>query len=258
MSKNYAHGRVAPTCLTVSQNFLTSSRTIRRLLRLTTLCSDDLVLEIGFGKGHITRELAHVCREVRAYELDAGLYERTRGNLSGIPNIRWILWDFLKAPLPQAEPYKVFSNPPFSLTTALVRKLNAAKNPPMEAWLVLEKGAAKRFMGLPRESAASLLLKPFYNLEIQYYFSRQDFHPMPSVDTVLLHLTRKAQPDISRGEESRYASFIRASLQYGVQRNLTRRQIATALRLAGLPPIEPSATMLYVQWLCLFRCSRRK
>jgi hypothetical protein len=35
---------------------------------------------------------------------------------------------------------------------------------------------------------------------------------------------------------------------------LTKRRISTALRLAKLPEIPESGNMLYVQWLCLFRC----
>lgn len=49
MPKNRCRGRAAP--ISVSQNFLTSSRTIRRLLAHSDLKSGDLVYEIGPGKG---------------------------------------------------------------------------------------------------------------------------------------------------------------------------------------------------------------
>ena len=68
MSNNYNCGNTLP--FSVSQNFLTCSKTIRRLLRLTSICESDHVIEIGAGKGHITRELAKICKAVSAYEID--------------------------------------------------------------------------------------------------------------------------------------------------------------------------------------------
>jgi hypothetical protein len=41
----------------VSQNFLTSAKIIRRLIRKTSIDSNDHVIEIGPGKGHITGAL---------------------------------------------------------------------------------------------------------------------------------------------------------------------------------------------------------
>jgi 23S rRNA (adenine-N6)-dimethyltransferase len=57
-------------------------------------------------------------------------------------------------------PYKVFANIPFNKTTNIVRKLTGSSNPPEEAWLVIEKGVAKRFMGTPNETIFSLNIKP--------------------------------------------------------------------------------------------------
>jgi 23S rRNA (adenine-N6)-dimethyltransferase len=236
----------------VSQNFLTSAGTIRRLIARTTITGADRVVEIGAGKGHITRALLDICREVVAYEIDPTLCESLRRALGGIENFTLVPGDFLAARLPARGSYKVFSNIPFSITTAIIKKLAFAPNPPEEMWLVVEKGAAKRFLGAPRETAMSLTLKPFYDAEIAYHFLRADFHPMPSVDCVLLHLARKEAPDLKPCERAAFSAFVKG----GASRFLSKRQIAAALRIAHLPPALPSAEMLYIQWLCLFRSCR--
>lgn len=241
--------------LSVSQNFLTSRALINRLLRRTDISRSDLVLEIGAGKGHITRELlASGCR-VLAVELDQALYKKLTGQFADQPNLRLVCGDFFKTQLPLG-PYKVFSNIPFSRTTDILRRLTTATNPPQEAWLVLEKGAAHRFCGKPGETLQSLLLKPFFDTKILYYFRREDFHPAPRVDCVLLHLHRKAAPDIPASEREAWRRFLEHSLRYGICGSrglLSRRQAAAALRRAGLEPLAPSSDILYVQWLCLFR-----
>lgn len=238
----------------ISQNFLTSSRTIQRLLNLMDLSREDLVLEIGAGKGHITRALAGRCKTVVSYEIDRELYLRLTPQLP--KNVRLYGEDFLRCRLP-STPYKVFANIPFSRTTQILRKLTQSSRPPDAAWLVMEAGAAKRFCGSPRESLGSLLLKPFYNASIVYHFRREDFHPVPHTDAVLLELVHKAVPDIAPSQFKDFSYFVQYGLQnglFGSQALLSKRQIATALRLAGLPQIERSGDILYIQWLCLFRC----
>lgn len=238
----------------ISQNFLTSRQTIRRLIEKTDLSGQDLVLEIGAGKGHITQMLAERCKTVVSYEIDRELYLRLAPVLP--KNVQLRCEDFLKCPLPRT-PYKVFANIPFSRTTEILKKLTQSPHSPDAAWLVMEKGAAKRFCGSPRESLGSLLLKPFYTASIVYHLRREEFHPAPRTDAVLLELRRKSKPDVSPRQREDFAFFLKYSLQYGLfgsQALLSKRQISTALRLAGLPQIERSGDILYIQWLCLFRC----
>lgn len=241
--------------LSASQNFLTSRRTVVRVVKLAKLNAKDHVIEIGPGKGHITRVLAESCGRVTAVELDPRLFQTLEKKFENHSSIHLIQGDFLNMPLPGSHAYKIFANIPFSITSEIIRKITEARNPPTDAWLVVEKGAAKRFMGLPRENLRSLMLKPFFECVMVYHFNRNDFHPAPSVDTVLLHLRRKEQPDIPLGMRASYALFLRTCLSSprGYRALLTYALAAAALRKQHLPPVEPGGETLYVQWLCLFR-----
>lgn len=234
----------------ISQNFLTSGATIRRLIRHSDLCGDDLVVEIGAGKGHITRQLAEVCGRVVSYEIDPVLYDRLQRTLPGNVSLR--RGDFLTARLPE-KPYKVFANIPFSITTAILRKLTMDGNPLEAAWLIVEKGAAMRFCGRGRDTAMSLALKPWFDVRIAAALRREDFHPAPSVDCVLLELRRREKPDIPVGQRAAWLRFTETGLRQGI-RGLTPHQIRRALQRDNAIPM--SGTMRYVQWLCLFRCWR--
>ena len=220
--------------ISVSQNFLTSKQTIRRLIRIAGLKKSDHIVEIGAGRGHITRELAQSCGRVSAYEIDRALITRLNEKIQ-CSHVRILCRDFLAESLPKDAPYKVFANIPFCRTSDIVRKLAVAPRPPEDAWLIMEKGAAKRFLGQPGESKASLLLKPFFDMEIRYHFRREDFHPAPSVDAVLFHMKKKAAPDIAASQRRAYESFV-------------GRRFGQAPRIAD--------ETLYIQWLCLFRRSR--
>ena len=240
--------------LKISQNFLTSRKTIDRLISKTTISKNDTVLEIGAGKGHITKALCERCRTVISYELDPTLFQKLKPQLK--ENARLYCADFLKSKLPKA-PYKVFANIPFSRTSEIIKKLTSSENKPTAVWLIMEKGAAKRFCGLPSENLNSLLLKPYFDSRIVWHFRREDFHPAPHVDVVMLEMKQKPQFDIPQSSRADFSAFLSHNIKYGIfgsRSLLTKKQISAALKLASLPQIPPSGDISYVQWLCLFRC----
>lgn len=264
MPKKGSNGGFAPkkpsknTDLWVSQNFLTSAAAIRRLLRHTDLRPGDFVIEIGPGKGHITRQLLAMGARVLAAELDPRLCDRLEKDFGDHPNFTLYRGDFFTLPLPKAGAYKVVSNIPFSRTTDILRRLTQAANPPGSAWLLMEKGAAMRFCGRPVESTASLVIKPFFAVRIAAHVPRTEFHPTPKVDAALLCLQKRDEPHLPVTEQAAFGRFVKTCREKGVRSLLTKRQIAAALRACPDPAARDPLTvrdgnMLYVQWLCLFR-----
>ena len=257
MSRNMRGG--AKPALWVSQNFLTGRAVIRRILDQAALSKTDHVVEIGPGKGHITAALAQRCGRVSAVELAGRLYERLCRTFPAGGPVRLYHQDFLTWPLPKSD-YVVFANIPFSITSAILRRLTQGSHPPREAWLVMEKGAAKRYMGRPETTRKSLLLAPWFDCDIAYHFRREDFHPAPGVEVVLFHFKRREAPDLPWGQHRAYTAFCERCFGGGadaLRRILTRNQLTAALRDAGLPRDFRSADMRYVQWLCLFRWAER-
>lgn len=61
-----------------TQNFLHSKELVRHLIGICNIKLDDVVIEIGPGKGIITNELAHKARKVVAIEFDEELYEKLK------------------------------------------------------------------------------------------------------------------------------------------------------------------------------------
>jgi len=246
--------------LSNSQNFITDTKLLHRIVNISNITKKDTVWEIGTGKGHMTQVLCHKSGFLYSVEIDRKLFEKAKERLAPQSNLKLIYGDFLKQPLPAKGQYKVFANIPYFITTQILDKLTGAPNPPTDMWLIMEKGAAKRFLGMPRETKKSLLLKVSWNMKILYHFARCDFHPMPSVDSVLLHLTRKASPDLGKKDLASFEKFIEFSLRRGIAGGaglLTKKQASTALKLANLPPLPPSGEILYIQWLCLFRCYQK-
>ena len=65
-----------------TQNFLHKRSLVDRLLNLAAIGPEDLVLDLGAGRGIITERLAQRCRRVIAVENDPGLAAGLRRRFS--------------------------------------------------------------------------------------------------------------------------------------------------------------------------------
>ena len=245
----------------LSQHFLRSRSLAASLIAQAPVTRNDLVVEIGPGRGILTRELVRRCREVVAVELDGALSEALRTRFLRDSRVTIVSSDFLRFRLPEV-PYKVLGNIPFNRTAAIVRRLVQTESPPRDAFLVIQREAAERFAGSPfsRETLPSLLFKPWWQIEIVRRFRRTDFDPPPGVDAVALWLARRTRPLVDRFQAAEYRRFIRSrfgrggsSIRRCLRSGFTRTQIHRLGRDISFDPAGPPSGLTFDQWLALFR-----
>lgn len=171
----------------LSQHFLKSPRLALILIGHSNLKKRDTVIEIGAGSGVITSALAHRVHHVIAIEPDHTTATKLRANLTkrNIENVEVIEQDFLDYQLPNT-PYKVFSNPPFHLSSKIVHKLIESENPPEAFYLILQKQFALKLLNTDRHytSQLGLQLIQSYQTKIRLPLKPTDFTPPPAVSTV--------------------------------------------------------------------------
>lgn len=170
----------------LSQHFLRSPRVALMLIGHTNIKKRDLVIDIGAGSGVITSALSKRCREVLAVEPDPETCKKLHKNTEHLENVKIIEEDFLKMELPK-EPYKIFANPPFHLSSEIVHKLLEAENPPDAIYLILQKQFALKLLNTDRHYTSQLgyALTAKYQTKIRYPLKPYDFTPPPAVPTVL-------------------------------------------------------------------------
>lgn len=245
----------------LSQNFLRNRILVRELVRRSSIDSNDLVFEIGPGKGIITRELLVVGCWVIAVELDESFYHFLKRNFRNNRNLTLYHADALRIPLPR-EPYKVFANIPFSIEGRLIRRLLHTPNPPDDCYLVVRRSVAERLSGFHREGLFSVLHKPFYRFEIDYRFRPSDFSPATLVQPVLLRITKRAIPLITPQEWEGYRRFVTQGFQGGrrLKQNLKAVMSPSALnritQQLGVSASFMPSELTFEQWIGLFRVWR--
>lgn len=186
----------------LDQNFLRSPKLALFLIGHSNIKKRDLVIDIGAGSGVITSALAKRCQKVIAVEKDADTAKRLRENLAkqNITNVEVFEGDFREMKLPD-EPYKIFANPPFSLSAEVFYKLLNLENldgkickkegdmtrRPEAIYLILQKQLALKLIITERHYTSQLgrLLTEDYATRIRLPLKPTDFTPPPKVPTVL-------------------------------------------------------------------------
>lgn len=186
----------------LDQNFLRSPKLALFLIGHSNIKKRDLVIDIGAGSGVITSALARRCKKVIAVEKDKATAKRLRENLArqNITNVEIFEGDFREMKLPD-EPYKIFANPPFSLSAEVFYKLlnlenldgkickkeDEAPRRPEAIYLILQKQLALKLIITERHYTSQLgrLLTEDYATKIRLPLKPTDFTPPPKVPTVL-------------------------------------------------------------------------
>ncbi|HEU5440892.1 MAG TPA: 23S ribosomal RNA methyltransferase Erm [Ktedonobacterales bacterium] len=241
-----------------SQNFLHDPALVTRLLDKCHLEPDDVVYEIGPGKGILTEQLARRCGRVVAIEKDPCLAEQLARRFAAQPNVTIHRGDFLDYHLPRA-PYKVVANIPFNITADIVTKLTSAACPPDDAYLVMQREAADMLLGTPRTSLRATLLSPWFETEIVHRFRRTDFMPAPRVDVVMLRMRKRGPPLVSRRDEQCFRDFVvyvftawQPTIGTTLTSLFTPHQLRYVRTELGLDLDRTPTSIPFEQWLRLF------
>ncbi len=214
-----------------SQNFLVNNKLVRQLVDDAEFSKRDTVIEIGPGKGIITRVLAKRVGHVIAIEKDEQLTHSLLRKESLPENVTLYSSDALTFPMP-TTPYRVFANIPFRHTAAIVGKLTTGVAPPFDARLIVQREAAERFMIGRETTMRAQQLAPFFDVEILHSFRSQDFSPSPGVECVLMRISQKQHPDLPLETSRKFGQLVEAV--YSAWQPTLEKAIKSALpRLAA-------------------------
>ncbi len=208
-----------PAKRSLGQNFLISPRIIEAIIKAGDLKEKDVVLEVGPGKGVLTRALMYMGGIVKAVEKDNRLVpyltqefkkEISEGKLEIFHR------DVLDIKDEEIETivgknYKVIANIPYYITGALIRNLLSSTCRPSMMVIMVQKEVARRILAKDtKESILSISVKVFATPELVMNVSRGNFFPIPNVDSAVLKLSNIHNPFKNKEEEARFFEFVKA------------------------------------------------
>lgn len=182
------------------QNFLKDVLVVKRIVDVAEIKDNSLVIEVGPGGAIMTRELAKVANNVLAYEIDSDLSDELNKRISDCNNINLIFGDFLNSDLCsdvakyQYDNLYFVSNVPYYITTPIIMKLIYSGLNFKKIVMMVQKEVGDRFStsyGSREYGSISVLLQYYFNVKKEFLVSRNQFIPVPNVDSVIVSFSEK-------------------------------------------------------------------
>jgi 16S rRNA (adenine1518-N6/adenine1519-N6)-dimethyltransferase len=211
---------------------------------------DQAFIEIGPGRGALTRPLAARAGTVVAVEIDRDLAAALTGE--ALPNVTVIEGDFLTTnwfAAGQATPgpaaLRVAGNLPYNVASPIMFRLlelHAADVPLRDATLMLQREVAERLVAQPGSKeygVLSILIQHRADVETVLKLPAGAFRPPPRVLSSLVRLRfRAASPPVADA-----AVFERVVQAVFTRRRKTLSNALLALDQRQLPPLRPSEAL---------------
>jgi 16S rRNA (adenine1518-N6/adenine1519-N6)-dimethyltransferase len=229
----------------LGQNFLVDPNLQRRIVDALDPAADDLVLEIGPGRGALTRHLADRVGTLVLAELDRDLAARLRQEYAGRAHVRVIEGDVLDLSLEDVtnDPtaLKVIGNIPYNITTPIVFSLLERRPRPRTIVLMVQREVAERMAAPPggkTYGALAVGVQSVAEVERVLNVGRQAFRPVPDVESAVVRITPHQPPRLQPREEEALRELTRRA--FGQRRKQFQRILRDAYGLdaAGVAALE--------------------
>jgi 16S rRNA (adenine1518-N6/adenine1519-N6)-dimethyltransferase len=203
----------------LGQNFLKSKKAIQTMVGVSTIHADDIVLEIGPGKGALTEALIPLSGKVIAFEKDTELIPILQEKFADASNFELYEQDILEFNPENLriykQGYKLVANIPYYITGAIIRHFLETSFQPKSMTLLVQKEVAERIIARDgKESILSLSVKAYGIPNIVMKVSKQYFSPAPKVDSAIIHIGSISKDFFKNFNEKDFFRVVKTAFQF--------------------------------------------
>ena len=240
------------------QNFVTDANTVRRIVAAAQIVEDDIVLEVGPGLGSLTLGLLQAANRVIAIEIDdllaAQLPQTVAAQLPDrVTALTVINADALRVDAVPEPPTAVVANLPYNVAVPVLLHLLATFDSWSRGLVMVQGEVADR---LAAEPGSKIYGVP--SVKLAWYaaanrvgtVSPTVFWPVPNVESGLVAISRRLQPETTATRDQVFAVIDAA---FGQRRKMLRSALAglagssaaasAAVVAAGLDPKARGETL---------------
>lgn len=251
----------------LGQNFLHAKRYIHAAVAAVEISPEDLVVEIGPGKGALTEFLlAAKPKKLIAIETDSRMIELLQERFAeeiALGVLELIHNDVLEVDILQLtnnKSYKLIGNLPFYITGAIFKAFLTNKHQPTSITAIIQKEVGERIVR--RDGAGSILSVSIEAYGVPKYLAKipqRAFNPPPKVDAALIHIGDISRKNFSSPEEEqRFFEIVKVGFAHKRKRlakNLesvfTKEEIATLFKQHDLSENIRAEELTTDKWLGL-------
>ena len=218
----------------LGQNFLVDGRVRSRIVSAADLSPEDTVVEVGPGRGFLTRALAEHAGSVVAGELDTVL----AGDLTekGLPGVRVLCADAREIPVEslvgEATAYKLVANLPYYAASPIVRRFLESRHKPELMVVMVQREVAQTMAAKQgKMGLLSVATQVYGRPKVVCHVPPRAFRPTPKVWSSVVRIDVYDAPVVPFDSPEGFFEVVRAG--FSAPRKQMRNSLANGLGIAG-------------------------
>ena len=209
----------------LGQNFLTSRGVARDIVVAAQITPDDVVLEIGPGKGFLTEGLLQKAKKVIAVEKDVRMVEYLKDKFAQEirdGKLELIHQDILSFDISRstlhALRFTLVANIPYYITGEILRTFLSGDLQPQRMVLMVQKEVADRIVARPSSRRAGTGKESILSMSVKVYGTpcyiqkvpARYFSPEPNVDSAVLLIEKISKKNFkNKNDEDMFFEIVK-------------------------------------------------
>ena len=178
------------------QNFLIDDQIVNRIIATISPKKNDIIVEIGPGKGALTFSLLKHLDHLSVIEIDRDLISLLKSKKQE----KLIIYeaDALKFDYGIiSNNLRIVGNLPYNISSPLLFRLLSSKNQIIDMTFMLQKEVVDRIVakhGSKTYGRLSVMMQTFFEVESMFTVPKESFDPKPKIESAILYLKTRAKP----------------------------------------------------------------
>jgi 16S rRNA (adenine1518-N6/adenine1519-N6)-dimethyltransferase len=247
----------------LGQSFLADGNITAKIVTISDIKRDDIVVEIGSGLGIMTAVIAREAKKVIALEIDKYMVDILREELKNLSNVEIVQTDVLKYDFSSAcpeyppEKLKVIGNIPYNISSQILFHLIKFRDYISSMVLMFQKEVAERIIAPPgtkKYGILSVIISMYTKPSLVMTVPGSCFYPKPDVDSSVLKMIVRERPMFDLRDADFFLKLVKTAFSKRRKTllnnlkdldllNLSEKDIAEIIKLSGIDSNRRSETL---------------
>ena len=202
----------------LGQSFLEDRNAIDKIIRISNIQEDDIIVEIGAGVGVMTELIAKKAKKVIALDIDPRMIGILRERMADYRHVEVVqadvlAYDFSSAigTLPSRK-IKVIGNIPYNISSQILFRLLAYRNHISSMILMFQKELADRLIataGTKSYGVPTVLVSMYVLCSREMVIPRSCFYPQPKVMSSVLKMVMRDKPQLDLKDHDLFFKIVK-------------------------------------------------